>query len=112
LLAQAFIERKFQMHYNSIGLENISKRGLSAIVSHAKKNKTIHNFLLERVDLLRKKRNPFVHLKEYTHEFNLSQRIFKRIEEKKPFKQPLEIIFEDAKEAISIMYAVFLTNLN
>ncbi len=111
LLSQAFIERKFQAHYSELGLQNISNKGLKAIIDHAKKNGTIHSFLLERIDELRKKRNPFVHLKEYEHEYNLSQRMYKSYIEKDEFKQPFQILLEDAKEALSLMYAVFITDL-
>jgi hypothetical protein len=112
LLSQAFIERRLQMFYENMGLGAIGKRGLKAIIDHAKKNHTIQAYLIEKIDELRKKRNPFVHLKEYGHEYNLSQRIFRTIKEKKPFKQPIEIIMEDAKAAISLMYAVFITKFD
>lgn len=112
LLSQAFIERKLQKHFNSKGLEKVASRGLKAMVDHAKKNKTVHAFLIEKIDTLRKKRNPFVHLKEIGHEFNLDQRMAKSINSPKGFKQPFEILFEDAKEAISLMYTFFITDLD
>jgi hypothetical protein len=110
LLSQAFIERKLQMYYNSIGLDNIANRGLKAITDHAKKNNTIHDFLIVKIDTLRKKRNPFVHLKEIDHEYNLDQRMVKSIGNAKGLKQPFEILIDDAKEAIALMYAIFTTN--
>jgi hypothetical protein len=111
LLSQAFIERRFQAHYSELGLQNTSNKGLKAIIDHAKKNGTIHTFLIGRVDELRKKRNPFVHLKEYEHEYNLSQRMYKSHIERNEFKEPSQILMEDAKEAISLMYAVLITDL-
>lgn len=111
LLAQAYIERTLQIHYNSIGLNTISKKGLKAIIDHAKKNKTIHHFLLPTIDELRKIRNPFVHLKEYEHDFNLSQRIFKNIKAGKSYNYFTEIIYDDSKDAIRLMYAIFITPL-
>lgn len=112
LLSQAFIERKLQAHYSALGLEKISGKGLKAIVDHAKENNTVHIFLIERIDELRKKRNPFVHLKEYTHEYNLSQRMYKSYLDKKEFQPPFKLLFEDAKEAISLMFIVATTRLN
>jgi hypothetical protein len=111
LLSQAYIERRLQIHYNSIGLDTIAKKGLKAILEHAKKNKTVHHFLLPKIDELRKIRNPFVHLKDYEHDYNLSQRIFKNIKEGKFYKDFTEIIYDDSKEAIRLMYAIFLTPL-
>ena len=112
LLCQAFIERNLQMYYERIGLSGIGRRGLKAILDHAKKNKTIISYLIEKIDELRKKRNPFVHLKEIEHEYNLDRRMFKALEEGRPFKQPFEILQEDAKASISLMYAVFITKLD
>ncbi len=109
LLSQAFIERRLQMHYQSLGLDNISNKGLKAIIDHAKRNKTIHEFLLPKIDELRQKRNPFVHLKEYDHKFNISQRIYN--DKDKVFREPMTIIREDAQEALRLMYAIFVTPL-
>ena len=71
----------------------------------------MHNYLIEKIDSLRQKRNPFVHVKPYDHEFNLNQIIFNNLKGEKPFKQPFEILETDAKEAISLMYTVFMTDL-
>lgn len=53
-----------------------------------------------------------MHLKNYKHEYNLSQRLYKNIKENIQFKHPIEILLEDAKAALSIMYAVFITKLS
>lgn len=111
LLSQAFIERKLQLHYQSLGLENIAKRGLKAIVTHAKKNHILHEYLIERIDVLRKRRNPFSHVKPTEHEFNLTQRMMTELKSDKKYRQPYEIMTDDAKEAISLMYTIFVTEL-
>jgi hypothetical protein len=111
LLAQAFIERKIQSHYHSAGFETIATKGLKAIIDHARKNKTINDFILDKINILRQKRNPFVHLKEYDHEHNLSQRLYKNIKEKKVNTHPLQIIEQDSREAIEIMYLIFVSDL-
>ncbi len=112
LLSQAFIERRLQMHYNSLGLDNIANRGLKSIIDHAKKNHTIHGFLIAKINLLRKRRNPFVHLKEIGHEYNLDQRMVKSIKDATGIKQPFEILMDDARDAIALMYAIFTTKLD
>jgi hypothetical protein len=109
LLSQAFIERLLQIHYESIGFEKLARQGISKIIEHAKANNTIHSFLLPKIDDLRKKRNPFVHLKPHDHEYNITQRILAK--GGKNFKQPTELIYIDAKEAIRLMYAIFTTPL-
>ena len=109
LLSQAFIERRLQMHYISLGLDNIANKGLKAIIDHAKKNETIHDFLLPKIDELRQKRNPFVHLKDYDHKYNISQRIYNSKDN--VLRQPMELIAEDASEALRLMYAIFVTPL-
>ncbi|WJJ96582.1 hypothetical protein [Algibacter luteus] len=111
LLSQAFIERKLQLHYQSLGLDIIAKRGLKAIVTHAKKNNILHEYLIERIDVLRKRRNPFSHVKPTDHEFNLTQRMMTDLKSDKRYRQPFEIMTDDAKEAISLMYTIFITEL-
>lgn len=111
-LSQSFIERLLQSHYQSLGLETVSKRGLKAIIDHASKYNTVHKFLLTKIDELRKIRNPFVHLKEHEHEYNLMQRLISNASEGKLINHPLYILMNDAKEAIRLMYAIASTRLN
>ena len=73
------------------------------MVDFARRNKLINTFLLDKIDLLRSKRNPFSHFKNYEHTFNISQRIMAEM------KEPLLIIEKDAQEAISLMYFVSIT---
>ena len=87
LLSQAFIERRLQMHYISLGFDNIANKGLKSIIDHAKKNGTIHAFLLPKIDELRQKRNTFVHLKDFDHKFNISQRVYN--DRNNIFRQPM-----------------------
>jgi hypothetical protein len=89
-----------------MGFEKESKRGLKSLTKFARKKNLINNYWLEKIDLLRKKRNPSIHLKPYKYEFNLTQRIFRKIGKKEPF----EILENDAKEAISLMYQISITD--
>lgn len=110
LLAQAFIERKLQMHFESLDLGHIAKRGLKSMIDYARKNNILHSYLIERINSLRKKRNPFTHLKPFDYEFNLNQRMFNEFRNSNQFKQPMEILEVDSKEAISLMYTIFVTD--
>lgn len=103
MLSQAYIERKVQIYFSSIGFEKEAKRGLKFIIDFARKHKLINNYLLEKIDLLRNKRNPFSHLKHYKYKFNISQRIMAEM------KEPLLIVEKDAHEAISLMYLISIT---
>jgi hypothetical protein len=105
MLAQAFIERYLHDVMVERGLDSEANRGAQAIIKYCRKHQLVNEFLLEKFDRLRQIRNPFVHVKPYDHPFTLSQRIF---DEK---AQPVEIIENDAKEALSLMYTILLTRL-
>ena len=112
LLTHAFIERLMQSHYESIGLGTIAKRGLKAMIVHAKKNEILHPYLLDKFDLMRKKRNPLTHLKPFEHGYNLSQRVLTEIKNDKQYVHPIGMLEEDAKEAITLMFALLKTKFN
>lgn len=111
LLAQAFIERILQSHYEALGHGKVARQGLSAILKHAKKNRVLHDYLIDKADALRLKRNPFTHLKPFDHEFTMSQRMIREYSSFGVFRQPIEIMAADAKDAITLMYAVVTTKL-
>jgi hypothetical protein len=111
LLSQAFIERKLQSYFNSIGLERIANKGLKAMLDHGHRHGLINEYFVNKFNDLRQKRNPFTHLKDFDHEFNLSQRFMKQIRKPKARTQPFELLKDDAKEAITLAYAVFVNDL-
>lgn len=111
LLAQAFIEKKLQGHYIELGLSNIASRGLKTIIKHARNNNILHNYLLNKIDELRKKRNPFTHLKPFDNEYNLDKRFMKEIKNSGKYMELADLMEEDAKEALSLMYTIFITDL-
>lgn len=111
LLSQAFIERWLQMHYTTLGHATTASKGLKAIINHAARNDTIHHFLLPKIDELRKVRNPFVHLKEVEHDYNLTQRILKKIEAGGAATEYFVLLESDARSAITLMYAILQTPL-
>ena len=101
VLAAAFVEHWLALHLSNRGYSDDVKRGLDAMVKCCRKNKLINPTLLGRIDKLRKIRNPFVHLKEYEHKFNLGQRLFKNR------SGPDYVLENDAKESLITMYSVF-----
>ena len=111
LLTQAFIERLLASHFNSIGLEKIARRGIKVMLDHAKKHNLFHDYFINQIDNLRQKRNPFVHLKPFEHEFNISQRIMSNMEKDGSFTEPEKLIEIDAREALRLMYTIFSVDL-
>ena len=111
LLCQSLIERKLQEHFSSLGLDKIAKRELKAIIEYSRKNEILSDYLIENINILRKKRNPFTHIKPSDYEFNMSQRMYDYYSRLKTIKQPWEILESDAKQAISLMLTVLCTEL-
>lgn len=105
MLAQAFIERRLQDYMEARGLAKQARRGLKAIVQYFRQNHLLNELLLDKIDRLRQTRNPFSHLKPIDHPYTMAQRIFLEM------KQPEEILETEAKEAIALMYTIFMAKL-
>lgn len=100
LLAQSFIERKFQGDYHMMLDFHKSELTLNKILKQMKKDKSMDSYWIERIDTIRKKRNPLVHFKDVMQEVSIGMRSnFDR-------DKAIELLKQDAKEAIEIMYAV------
>lgn len=100
VLAAAFIEHWFSSNLISLGFGREAAKGLAASISCSRKHNLVPSVILEKADRLRQIRNPFVHLKSFEHEHNLTRRAFK-IE-----KLPHELLETDAQESLSLIYAV------
>jgi len=111
ILSQALIERKLQIHFNHEGLGSVAKRGLKEMLSYGKKHGLINNYFFDRIDKLRRNRNPFMHLHPWNHEFTTTQRFIKNAKKGKFARQPYDLLFDDAKESIRLAYAVFINDL-
>ena len=74
---------------------------------HAKEYNFFHDYFIKQIDKLRKKRNPFVHLKAFEHVFNISQRIMSTLKKCGRFTEPEKQIEIDASEALQLMYVIF-----
>jgi hypothetical protein len=100
LLCLAFIEHWLACKLISRGFENEAKEGLNSMLKCLKRERLMHDYLIKKVDRLRKLRNPFAHLKSIDHPYSLPQRMYKEN------KHPMKILEEDAKEAVSLMYTI------
>lgn len=97
ILALSFIERRFQESLHNYGLEKESKDTINNILKKLKGNSSIPDYFIERVDFLRLKRNPFVHLRAIDDKDNLYTR-------SSMYRKNVDDILEmDAKEAIGLM---------
>jgi hypothetical protein len=104
-LAQAFIERRLQGYMEAKGLEKEARRGLKSILKFYRDNHLINDLLVDKIDQLRQKRNPFSHLKPIDHPYTIGQRIAQEL------KYPGEFLEIDAKEALGLMYTIFKLKL-
>lgn len=100
LLAQSFIERKFQGDYHMILDFKKSKLTLNQILEEMKKDKSMDPYWIERIDKIRMKRNPLVHFKDVMKDESMAQR------NNHDQDKAIELLKEDAKEALEIMFAV------
>ena len=101
VLASAFMEHWFGGNLTALGYQKEASRGLAASIKCARANKLVDPLILDKADRLRLIRNPFVHLKDYDHEFAVGQRMMK------PRPQDIASMLDnDAKDAVIAMVAV------
>lgn len=105
VLAQAFVEKVLHNHYNSLGFEKVANSGLNRILAHAKESKIINEFIINKIDKIRKIRNPITHLKDFEYEHSLDKRAFKN---RYSLEHQLEI---DATQSIEIATFIAVTDL-
>ncbi len=94
LLTQSFIEKLFQSYFDEKGIK--CKRTFSSMLTYAKDNKIISNFIYENIDYLRRIRNPITHIKNWDYTDSLSKRSLES------GKDPNLQLEEDAKFAIEL----------
>ena len=104
VLATAVIEHSLMEELENLGLV---KHGclFSQGIAFARQHQVLEAALLQRVDDLRLKRNPFAHLTKDGHAHSMGTR-FRTMK-----VHPLKMIEDDAKEALEVMYLVFLATL-
>lgn len=100
VLTQSFIEKIFTDLFLRKNLEKETKYGLDKMIKYARKNDLIHSTILNMVDTLRLKRNPFIHSKEFDYPYSLSRRTFNN------GTQPSEQLEKDAKEGIQVLFFI------
>jgi len=102
ILCQAAIDHWLKSYLSGeIEADELPKT-LQNMIKQCQKDGIIHDYLIEKVDLLRLIRNPFTHPKFEDHPFVLSRRVF----EMKLL--PEGILEEDAKSALVLMHTLYL----
>ena len=105
MLSQAFIEHRLQMFMDQIGEHEVSRKGINAILKRWILLRPRDAFVIGRLDKMRAFRNPFMHLKPFDHPHTISQvSLQHRV-------HPNHILFNNAKESISLMYTVATMDL-
>jgi hypothetical protein len=103
LLTQAFIEHRLQMFLHQLG-DPAAKRGLSAVVNRLKEVRPEYAFLLDKVNSMRRLRNPFAHLKPMGHADSITQQ---SVRNQMPSGR---LLYLKAKESIALMNTVAATD--
>jgi len=105
ILTQSFIEKLFIEFFSSRSLSKETNNGLDRMIKYARKNNLIHSTILDMVDNLRLKRNPFVHSKDFEYPHSLSRRTINNK------TLPYEQLENDAKEAMQILFYIMNNKL-
>jgi hypothetical protein len=106
LLASAFIEHRLSSHLRSKGYVKATRQGLAQMIACAREHDFASPFLLDKVDRLRRIRNPFVHLKPFEGDDGLLKRMIRGEAE-----EPAKLLEQDAKTALSLMYTMAVARL-
>lgn len=100
VLCSAFVEHWLSSKLHALGYSKEAHGGLSSIVQCCRKNGLLPEQLIQRVDKLRKIRNPFVHLKSFEHQHNVVNRMLE-------FQMmPHDMAEADARDSLATMYTI------
>lgn len=105
MLTQAFIEHRLQIFMDEIGERAAASKGINAILKRLRVIRPEHDFILDKLDQLRAFRNPFIHLKPPDHPHTIGQVSLQRR------VHPNQLLFERARESLSLMYTVATMDL-
>lgn len=100
VLSMGFIEHALVIMLRSKGLSS-NQAGIGGTLELARTHHMLPSELLDRTDLLQKRRNPFIHNKLPSHEHSLS---FRYINER---RHPNAILQEDAEESLQLAHLFF-----
>lgn len=106
LLSHSFIEHWLEDRIEESKIKRYGNHSLANIIKAMKEKNSANISLLDKIDRLRKIRNPFVHYKPSNYEFSVMNLSI-------PNKtMPDDLLYKEAKEAISLLYQVCITKFN
>jgi hypothetical protein len=100
LISQSLIEHWLFGTLREKGYPLKENAGLGEIIKTMRKYQLLHSFLIDKIDQLKKIRNPYVHSKPMSHPDNLDHR---SVNQNKNHQVLAE---NDAKEALALMYEI------
>ena len=100
MLTLSFIEHVLAIALENKGYYKQAKGGLKSIVACLRENQSPLSPILNQIETLQDSRNPFAHLKPFTHQHTLGQRSLRAR------KSDVVMLEEDAKAALPLMYTV------
>ena len=100
VLAAAFAEHWMAGILTGRGFGAECKAGLRACITCARMHDVWPDFVLARLDHLQSIRNPFIHLKDFSHPHALAQRSWLK------GRTPEDVLEQDAKEALESIFAL------
>lgn len=95
LLAQAFIEQSLGGAYSLAGKDDIANRGFAGLVEAARADGQLKPEIADKLDELRRMRNPYTH-----HIGGTGKRSYMGRLVQTEFKAPEDLVVEDAKFAV------------
>ena len=103
VLATAFVEHALMEELQDLG--HVQGCTFERAIQLAGQHQVFEPILVKRIDDLRLKRNPFTHLKKDGHVHSMGTRF------RAGNVHPIQMIEDDAKEALQVMYEVFRATL-
>lgn len=98
ILAQAFIERRFQEYFHIRHDNKRAKYNLDNFIKEFKGTDFLPDYIFEKIDKIRLKRNPFVHHRMPLQKDTLMARAINSN------THPDELLHQDAKDALEVMF--------
>ena len=103
VLCQAFIEHWLTGYASRGGDDQELPRTLDGMLKYCRREGLLHDYLIDRIDQLRAKRNPFTHRKDMDHPLLLWRRAMALQ------ATPAELLEQDAKDAVSLAHTIMFS---
>jgi hypothetical protein len=103
LVCQALLEHQLSSLYTFAGKRKIARLGFKALIEHTLTDGILPEFVVSKLEDLRKKRNPLVHFKDYFQRDSKDSLLFQSA---KMGTTPDELLEQQAKDAILVTFEI------